>query len=47
MYQFFTIKKARVLINGWQEKYNKIRPHSGLSGSLPAEFTKRYELAEA
>ena len=38
---FYTLKKARVLIEDWQQFYNQVRPHSALGYRPPAPVTIR------
>ena len=33
---FFTVKEAQVLIEGWRNEYNHVRPHSALGYRPPA-----------
>ena len=33
---FYTLKEAKVLIDGWRWEYNNLRPHSSLSYRAPA-----------
>ena len=33
---FYTLREAKVLIEGWRREYNKVRPHSALGYRLPA-----------
>ncbi len=33
---FFTLREAQVLIEGWRQQYNRIRPHSALGYRPPA-----------
>lgn len=37
---FTSLADARVTIESWRLDYNETRPHSGLAGSTPLEFTK-------
>ena len=36
---FTSLGQARVVLASWQRDYNQIRPHSGLGGATPAEFS--------
>ena len=36
---FFTLKEARIVIEGWRRHYNAIRPHSSLGYRPPAPET--------
>ena len=33
---FYSLKEAQVLIEGWRQEYNTIRPHSALKYKPPA-----------
>ncbi len=33
---FYTLKEAEVLIEGWRNQYNRVRPHSSLGYRPPA-----------
>ena len=33
---FYTVKEAQVLIEGWRQEYNRVRPHSSLGYRPPA-----------
>ena len=33
---FYTLREAKVLIEGWRQEYNKVRPHSALGYRPPA-----------
>jgi transposase InsO family protein len=37
--QFDSVLEARVVITGWVEEYNTVRPHRGLGGKTPAKLT--------
>lgn len=37
--EFDSVLEARVVIAGWVEEYNTVRPHRGLGGKTPAKFT--------
>jgi transposase InsO family protein len=36
---FFTLKEARIIIEGWRQHYNTVRPHSSLGYRPPAPET--------
>lgn len=36
--EFHSVLEARVVITGWVDEYNTIRPHRGLGGRTPAAF---------
>ena len=36
---FYTLREAKVLIEGWRREYNKVRPHSALGYPPPAPET--------
>ena len=36
---FYTLREAKVLIEGWRREYNKVRPHSALGYRPPAPET--------
>jgi putative transposase len=38
---FRTRREARVIIEGWRQHYNDVRPHSSLGYLTPNEFRKR------
>ena len=33
---FYTLREAKVLIEGWRREYNRVRPHSALGYRPPA-----------
>ena len=33
---FYTLKEAKIVIEGWRQHYNKVRPHSSLGYRPPA-----------
>jgi len=37
---FYSLKEARVVIEGWRKHYNTVRPHSSLGYRPPAPLTK-------
>ena len=37
---FYTVREAQVLIEGWRQEYNQIRPHSSLGYKPPAPETR-------
>ncbi len=37
---FYTVREAQVLIEGWRQEYNQIRPHSSLGDKPPASETR-------
>jgi len=41
MESFVSLAEARVVIDGWRQDYNRIRPHSSLGYLTPAEFAAR------
>jgi putative transposase len=38
---FHTLPAARQIIEDWRINYNHTRPHTGLGGLTPSEFTTR------
>ena len=36
---FYTLREAKVLMEGWRREYNKVRPHSALGYRPPAPET--------
>lgn len=38
LHWFLSLADARRTIDGWRERYNAARPHSGLAGRTPREF---------
>ena len=40
---FFTLADAREKLKLWRHDYNRIRPHSALGDSAPAEFARRWQ----
>ena len=36
---FTSVRRARVVLAGWRDDYNQVRPHSALGGLAPAEIT--------
>ncbi len=33
---FYTLREARILVKGWRQHYNSVRPHSALGYRPPA-----------
>lgn len=42
---FYTLKEAKVLIEGWRKPYNEYRPHSSLGYRPPAPQAVQTEAA--
>jgi len=39
---FYTLKEAQIIIEGWRQEYNTVRPHSSLGYRPPAPETKTW-----
>ena len=39
---FYTLQEARVIVEGWRQRYNTHRPHSALGYRPPAPETRTF-----
>jgi hypothetical protein len=42
---FYTLQEARILVEGWRQRYNTVRRHSALSYRPPAPATRVFPIA--